>query len=215
MSSEGQLFILSAPSGSGKTSLADGVLQRLSRLRFSISYTTRTARRGERDGVEYFFVSRQRFREMIERQEFLEFAQVYGHYYGTSARFVQKTLASGMDVLLDIDVQGAAKVKRQQPAAIGIFVLPPSWQELERRLRRRGLDDAEVIESRLRVARQEIQAWGDYDYVIVNQDVETAIDELRSIVVATRCRIGRQVPATGRILETFEVPGKSNGEESA
>ena len=214
MSSEGQLFILSAPSGSGKTSLAEGVLQRLSRLRFSISYTTRAPRRGERDGVEYFFVSRDRFREMREREEFLEFAQVYGHYYGTGAAFVEKKLASGVDVLLDIDVQGAAKVKQRLPEAIGIFVLPPSRRELERRLRRRGLDDAEVIESRLRAAHRELRALEDYDYVIVNRDVETAIDELKSIIVAARCRIARQAGATERILETFEAHGGRSKEET-
>ena len=204
MSSRGCLIILSAPSGSGKTSLAERVLGEVPGLRFSVSHTTRRPRTGEEDGVDYFFVDEARFESMIRKREFLEHAFVYGHYYGTSRAFVEQELAQGHDVLLDIDVQGARKVKAQVPEALMVFVLPPSFEVLEKRLRKRGLDDTDVIESRLKTAREEIQSFRRYDYVIINELIEHSVNELKSIVLASRCRIGRRMEEAITIVETFQ-----------
>jgi guanylate kinase len=203
MSSKGDLFILSAPSGTGKTSLANRVLEDIPRLKFSVSYTTREPRTGERNGVEYFFVNEDQFKEMILRQAFLEHAYVYGHYYGTSSDYIHDQLSRGHDVLLDIDVQGAMKVKEKVPGSILVFVLPPSYQVLEERLRGRGLDDAEVIESRLQIARDEIKRFCDYDYFIVNELIEDSANELKSIILASRCRSDRRMGAAEGIVQTF------------
>lgn len=203
MSNDGKLFILSAPSGTGKTSLANRVLHELPQLRFSVSHTTRKPRSGERHGVEYFFVNEAHFEEMIGRDEFLEHAFVYGHYYGTSKAFVEAELSRGHDVLLDIDVQGALKVKAQMPRALMVFVLPPSYAVLSDRLRKRGLDDPEVIESRLQIARDEIRFVDRYDYVIINDVIEKAVDELKSIVLSQRCQLDRQRELVEKIVATF------------
>ena len=154
MSSKGRLFILSAPSGSGKTSLAELLLDAVENLEFSVSYTTRGRRGNEQHGEEYFFVDVAEFEAMIERGEFLEYEHVYGNYYGTSRRFVEQRLDRGVDVLLDIDVQGARAVVEKIPEAVRIFVLPPSYQELRERLTGRALDDSEAVERRLRAARR-------------------------------------------------------------
>lgn len=208
MSNRGNLIIISAPSGSGKTSLARGLLEELKGILFSVSYTTRRKRKGERDGIEYFFVSEETFRGMIEGRKFLEWAHVYGNYYGTSRGFVEETLSEGSDVLLDIDVQGALEVWSKVPEAITVFVMPPSFQVLEERLRKRGLDDEEVIENRLRIARREIRYHKEYQYLLINENIRQSVEELKAIVVAARCRIQNRQETAEDILKTF-------GKESA
>ncbi|GAB4108127.1 MAG: guanylate kinase [Acidobacteriota bacterium] len=205
MSSRGDLFILSAPSGTGKTSLAHRLLPRVGGMTFSVSHTTRPSRRGEVNGKEYFFVTETEFLRMAEEGQFLEWAQVYGNYYGTSRAFVESRLSEGLDVLLDIDIQGALKVRRLMPDAVTIFVLPPSYRELEERLRGRGLDDEEVIRHRLFVARSEIRHFADYDYLVINRDLDRSTAELEAIVVATRCRLRRRLAAAQEIVDTFLV----------
>lgn len=208
MSSESQrgtLFVISAPSGAGKTSLAEGLLGSLPELEFSVSHTTREPRQGETEGVDYFFVSVDQFERMIGEQAFLEYARVYeNHYYGTSRQFVLSKLEQGRDVLLDIDVQGAIEVKQKIPEAELIFVFPPSFEELRQRLRGRGLDGREEIERRLSIAAQEIVHHDLYQYLIINDDLEKSRDELKSIVLAVRCRSERRREAARQICRTFK-----------
>lgn len=203
MSSKGNLIVLSAPSGSGKTSLASRVLEELPGLKFSVSHTTRKPRTGERYGVEYYFVSEPEFKEMIGSEAFLEYAFVYGHYYGTSKEFVEGALESGDDVLLDIDVQGAMNIKNLVPDAVMVFVLPPSLEVLQSRLRLRALDEGSSIERRLENAKQEIGYYKDYGYIIINEDIETSVLELKSIILAARCRAHKRTQQAGRIVKTF------------
>lgn len=209
MSSKGNLIIISAPSGSGKSSLASGLFRSTEGVVFSVSHTTRPPRGREQNGEDYFFVDQDIFRRMAERGDFLEWAHVYGNYYGTSRRFVEEQLDAGRDVLLDIDVQGALKVKEQVPEALMVFVLPPSYQELEKRLRNRGLDDTEVIEKRLQIASSEIKYYKDYDYVIINKNLEEAIRELQDIVLSARnsgsCLKGGDWAAAEAVVGTFPV----------
>lgn len=187
----GIVFIISAPSGSGKSSLTNELRKLVPGLEFSISYTTRDPRGSEQSGREYFFVTRDKFDEMIAGDEFLEHAEVVGNYYGTAKHFVQEALARGSDLVLDIDVQGAAQLKEKLPEAASIFILPPSRKELEARLRRRSVSDkvdAAVIERRLHAASREIANLGHYDYILVNDNFETAVEQLRAIVLAERIR---------------------------
>ena len=204
MSSRGRLFVISGPSGSGKTSLTNRLLEALPGLRFSVSYTTRPKRRGEEHGKQYFFVSSEEFEDMVDRNEFLEHAHVYGNHYGTSREFVESQLEEGLDVLLDIDVQGALIVRQATAEAVMIFVLPPSYAALRERLIRRGLDDAQVIELRLQLARKEIQYYRRYDYLVINDDLDRSLHELKSIVVAGRCAVGRRTVQAESIVSTFE-----------
>ena len=196
----GKLFILSAPSGAGKTTLLKRVMADLPGLAFSVSHTTRLPRAGEEDGVDYHFVSRERFEAMREQGVFLEWAEVHGNLYGTSRPSVLAQLESGLDVVLDIDVQGAAILRNSAaiPAA-SLFITPPSLQELERRLRGRGTDSEETILLRLKNAKVEMQAALDYEYLIVNARLEQAIETLRAIVIAERSR-GHRLP-TGQPIE--------------
>jgi guanylate kinase len=180
--------VISAPSGAGKTTLVAGLLRSLPGLRFSVSHTTRRPRAGEREGKEYFFVSRRLFDGMVRRGEFVEWADVHGHLYGTSWKALRQAQADGYDVLLDIDVQGHSQVRRRLPEAVSIFVLPPSFQELERRLRRRHLDQPAEIERRLADARQEVKHWEEYDFLIVNDALASAGRALRSVIIASRYR---------------------------
>ncbi len=199
----GLLFIVSAASGTGKTTLAERLVQILPNLRMSRSYTSRTARAGERDGVDYNFVSRETFEAMILRQEFLEWADVFGNLYGTSRLDTEGYLASGQDVVLTIDVQGAEQVKAQDIDHTRIFVLPPSFEILERRLRGRSKDSEEQILRRLEVARQEVGEYASYDYVVVNDELETAVDRLRSVVLAERTRTDVMRQPAEDIIGTF------------
>ena len=200
----GVLFIVSAPSGSGKSTLVGRVLKELDRLRFSISHTTRASRPGEQHGVDYFFVTRDEFERMIREGKFVEHAVVFGNYYGTSWQAIEAVQSSGDDVILDIDVQGAAQVKQRfGREAPSIFVLPPSFQSLEQRLRGRSSDGDEVIRERLSRARQEILEYRKYDYVIVNDEINRATDALRSIIVAHRACQARLEKQIENILHTF------------
>jgi guanylate kinase len=188
---QGILFIISAPSGAGKTTLARRLCQEVSDLSLSISCTTRTPRTGEIDGRDYHFVSDEHFVQMRHRGDFAEWAPVHEFFYGTPRTPVDEAVAQGRDLLLDIDVQGAKQLKATYPEAVSTFVLPPSWRELERRLRGRGTDAEAVIARRLRRAREEAREFSAYDYWIVNDNVERAVSILRSIVTAERARVAR------------------------
>ena len=203
MSSRGNLLVISGPSGSGKTTLAVRVLKEVTNICFSVSYTTRPPRRGEQEGRDYFFVTEQEFGRMIEQDAFLEYATVYGNLYGTAREFVEARRSEGDDVLLDIDVQGGLLVKSRIPEAIMVFVLPPSFDLLAQRLQSRGLDDSAVIKRRLEIACQELTCLADYEYVIINEDVEDSVAELKWIVLASRSRLGRRREQTEKIQETF------------
>jgi guanylate kinase len=190
-SRRGLLFLVSAPSGTGKTTLVERLVGAMPDVRRSRSYASRPARGDEIDGVDYNFVSRVRFEEMALAGEFLESADVFGNLYGTSKADTEGILASGCDLVLVIDVQGAAQVRRQGIPHVAIFVLPPSFEALEQRLRGRNHDTGDVIRLRLEVARREVAAFEHYDYVVVNDDVDACVDRLRSIVVAERARMPR------------------------
>jgi guanylate kinase len=182
------VYIVSAPSGSGKSTLVNGVLKTVPGLDFSISYTTRAPRGKEQNGREYFFVSRAEFEAMAGKGEFLEHADVFGNYYGTARRFLRDAAQRGHDLLLDIDVQGAAQIKAKIPEAVSIFILPPHRRELESRLRNRAQDSEEVIQRRLVAAGREIENYHKYDYILVNDRLERSIEALKSIVLAERLR---------------------------
>jgi guanylate kinase len=199
----GSLLVISAPSGSGKSTLVKRLLATVPGLIFSVSYTTRPRRAGERDGRDYFFVSEARFKRLAAAGDFAEWAQVHGYYYGTSRRQIRRAQAAGQDVLLDIDVQGHGQVRRRLPDAVSVFLLPPSFRELQRRLRRRHSDSPQVIRRRLRVAKREIRRWREYDYVVVNDRLERAAGALRSIVEAVRVRGTVQQEHVKKILKTF------------
>jgi guanylate kinase len=198
----GLLVVVSAPSGTGKTTLVESLVARCAGLERSRSYTSRPARPGETDGVDYNFVSRQTFEAMAGRDEFLEWADVFGNLYGTSRADTERARDRGADVVLVIDVQGAAQV-RGRAEAVSIFVLPPSFQVLESRLRRRSKDTGEAIARRLATARAEVRAVSDYDYVVINDDVERCVEELQAIVRAERARRARRAAAIDPIVKTF------------
>ena len=191
---QGTLFIVSAPSGAGKSSLIQALLktQPLYDTQVSVSHTTRDMRPGEVQGDHYFFVTKDEFRAMITDGAFLEYAEVFGNYYGTSRQAIEQVLATGVDVFLDIDWQGAQQIRRQMPAARTIFVLPPSKDELDRRLRGRGQDSEAVIEKRMEKAVDEMSHYAEYDYLIVNDDFDLALSDLKAIIRAERLRMGRQ-----------------------
>jgi guanylate kinase len=182
------VYIISAPSGSGKSTLVNEVRKLVTGLDFSISYTTRASRGSEQNGREYFFVSRAEFEDMIQKDEFLEHAEVFGNYYGTARRFLREAQEHGDDLLLDIDVQGAEQIKKRIPEAASIFVLPPNREKLEWRLRNRGLDSEAVICRRLDTARREIENYDKYDYILVNDRLEQSIDQLKAILLSERLR---------------------------
>lgn len=197
------VFIISAPSGSGKTTLVERLLKEVSGFHFSVSYTTREPRGQEQNGREYFFVTREEFREMIAQNQLLEWAEVFGHYYGTARRFFDEARQSGEDLLLDIDVQGAAQVKKVIPDAVSVFILPPSRMELEARLRRRSQDKEDVIQKRLRVATREIQGFGSYDFILVNDVLEKSAERLKAIVASVRSsRGGKKADETTLLAES-------------
>jgi len=197
------VFIISAPSGSGKSTLTSGLIRTVPNLRFSVSYTTRAPRSEEKNGEAYFFINREEFQRRISQGEFLEFAEVFGNYYGTHISELERAARDGYDLVLDIDVQGARQLKEKIPAGVSIFILAPSRQVLEERLRARGQDSDAVIQRRLREAAEEIRNYFRYDYVLVNHEVETSIDTLVSIVKATRSRRDRMEDEIRPILETF------------
>jgi guanylate kinase len=199
----GLLFIVSAPSGTGKTTLVERLVQTVPNLCMSRSYTSRNARAGEQDGVDYNFISRDRFEAMVRENAFLEWADVFGNYYGTCAADTDRYLAGGQDVVLVIDVQGARQVRSRGIETVGIFVLPPSAAILEQRLRGRSKDSEDQIRRRLEVARSEVDEFAQYEYVVVNDEVPAAVERLRAIILAERGRVKSMRPEAEQIIRTF------------
>ncbi len=200
---KGIIFVVSAPSGAGKTSLCRELVDSFDDLRQSISFATRERRGEEVDGVDYHFVSPETFRDMIDRQQFAEWAEVHGNYYGTLLQTLEDAAENGVDLLLDIDCQGAAQIRKNFHRGVFIFILPPDYEELEKRLRQRGTETDDVIQRRLANARKEIPEAHWYDYLVVNDDLEAARERLMSIVIAERCRSDR----TAYLLNKFEPEG--------
>lgn len=196
----GDIFVISGPSGVGKTTLSQLLLKSVKRLAFSISYTTRPPREGEKNGIDYFFVTLPEFKTMVNKGEMLEWAEVYGHYYGTSAKFIKETLMEGQDVLLDIDVQGAEHIKRHFSQAVLIFIVPPSLEVLRRRLWERQTETEEALKRRLESARKEIKNCKKFDYIVINKDLKSALSEILAIVTATKATRDRKWP---QIKKTF------------
>lgn len=188
------VYIISAPSGSGKSTLVGKLLKLVPNLEFSISYTTRDPRGAEQNGKQYHFIPREKFEEMVRANEFLEHADVFGNYYGTARKYLQEAQQKGYDLLLDIDVQGAAQIKQKLPDAVSIFVLPPNRKTLERRLRERGEDAPEVIERRMVTACREIENYDKYGYILINDKLEESIEGLKSIVLSQRLCRSKQPP---------------------
>ena len=188
----GTLFIVTAPSGAGKTTLVSGLLERDPLVRLSVSYTTRAPRTGEVNGQHYHFIDVQGFRALRDKGEFLEWAEVHSNYYGTSKRWLEEQIRAGRDILLEIDWQGAQQVRKVFPKAVGVFILPPSVEELERRLRGRGTDSEDVISRRVLGARGEMRHVAEFDYVIINENLPAAIEDLVAVVRASRLRYANQ-----------------------
>ena len=201
----GNLIIVSAPSGAGKSSLVNAVLGEISGVQLSVSHTTRAPRPGEADGREYHFVDVAQFTEMAGRGVFLEHALVHGNHYGTSREWIAATRAADVDIILEIDWQGAQQVRRMFPDAVSVFVLPPSMQELERRLRSRGQDDEQAIRRRMANAAEEIAHLGEFEYVIINKDFDLARAELGAIVRAARTRLANQRERHSSLFRAFQI----------
>lgn len=197
----GKLYIISAPSGAGKTSLVKQLIAEMDDLAVSVSHTTRAMRSGEQNGIDYFFVSVETFKAMIERQAFLEHAQVFDNFYGTAQQTVEDNLAKGLDVILEIDWQGAQQVRRMLPESLSIFILPPSIAVLSQRLQNRGQDNPEVIARRMRDAVTEMSHYPEYDYLIVNDDFSLALQQLKSIVIANRLTQNQQQQTLAALLQ--------------
>jgi guanylate kinase len=202
-SGRGLLFIVSAPSGAGKTTLVERLVGQVPGLRMSRSYTSRPARAGELDGVDYNFVTRPRFESMVAAGAFLEWADVFGNLYGTSANDTERALEAGEDLVLVIDVQGARQVRARGLETVTMFVMPPSFDVLERRLRARSKDSGESIDRRLLVARSEVSSFAEYQFVVVNDEITVAVDRLRSIVLSTRSLLTRMTAQADYIVRTF------------
>jgi len=201
----GMLIVVSSPSGGGKGTLIDRVLKTVPNLSYSVSFTTRAPRPAEEDGREYFFIDRAAFEQMIERGEFLEWADVYGHLYGTNCNQVERERAAGHDIILEIDVQGAESIREKIPDAVSIFILPPSFELLRGRLLARGTDSAEALEKRMRGAPSEVEQYRHFQYVILNDDINRASQQLASVIYAERARRERQEVNLRGALEDFGV----------
>ncbi len=202
-SGRGILFVVSSPSGGGKGTLIQRVLNKLANLSYSVSFTTRAPRSGEVDGREYFFVTREKFEEMVAANEFLEWALVHGKLYGTGHRQLTEEISEGRDIVLEVDVQGAASVRTLVEDAVTIFILPPSFAILKERLVSRGTDSAEELELRLRNASTELEHYSNFQYVIINDNLDQAADQLASIVCAERARLSRQEPRVKQLVDSF------------
>ena len=198
------VVVVSAPSGAGKTTVLARALRDLGGIRFSVSHTTRAPRGAERDGVEYHFVDRPTFERLRDEGSLLEWAEVHGNLYGTGLAEIERASAAGVDILLDLDVQGASQVRRRLPEAVTVFILPPSYEVLEHRLRGRGQDGEAAIGRRLAAAGREIDAFEQYDYAIVNDDLDACVEELKSVVRAARCRVAVVRDRARAIERTFE-----------
>lgn len=185
----GKTFIISGPSGVGKSTVLKKLFEARENLYFSISATTRTPRAGERDGIDYHFIDADEFHTMIDKEEFLEYAEYVNNFYGTPKKYVDDAMSEGKDVILDIEIQGAFQVYAKRPDVIRIFIAPPSWQELESRLRNRGTDTEEKIQKRLLRAKVELEAAKNYDYLVINDNVDVAVEELKAILMAEHCRV--------------------------
>jgi len=188
---KGLIVVISAPAGAGKTTLCKRLLQSAPSFISSVSFTTRSPRRQEIEGVDYYFVSKEEFEKLIEKDAFVEWAEVHGHLYGTSKEFLEKNIEAGKDVVLEVDVKGGRKIKEKYPQAILIFVLPPSWEELEKRLHKRATEDEKSIKKRLETAKEEIKYLPFYDYFLVNDDINTTTENLLLIIEAERHKISR------------------------
>lgn len=199
----GLLFVISAPSGGGKSTIASAVRQRVEGLGYSISHTTRKPRGHESDGVDYYFVDEKTFTKMIDQGAFVEWAEVYDNFYGTSASGLKDLTASGLDIVLDVDIQGGRNIKDHFPNSVLIFLIPPSLEVLELRLRKRGTDNETVIRARMETAADDIRNCGWYDYIIINDRLEKAIREAQSIIISERCRTERQLPG---VKGLFDIP---------
>ncbi|MDZ7656534.1 MAG: guanylate kinase [Sulfurimicrobium sp.] len=199
----GNLFIVAAPSGAGKTSLVKELLAADAGIQLSISYTTRAPRPGETDGMHYHFVSRETFMQMLERGDFLESAEVYGNLYGTSQPWIEASRKTGKDILLEIDWQGAAQVRKLIPDAVSVFILPPSVAALQQRLQGRGQDAEGAIQRRVAAAREDISHVGEFDYVIINDDFGTAQQDLLAVVRAQRLTVGAQMARHGELIASL------------
>jgi len=204
-SPHGILYVVSSPSGGGKGTLIRRVLDVVPDLSYSVSYTTRAPRNGEVDGREYFFVNRKRFQEMIAADEFLEWANVHGHLYGTARQQIKDEIAKGKDIVLEVDVQGAASVKRLGLDSVSVFILPPSLETLRERLLARGTDSVEELRVRLSNAPTELRQYSNFDYVIFNDQVDRAASQLASIVAAERARLSRQEALVNQVMQNFKT----------
>jgi len=200
MDEKGQIFVITAPSGTGKTTIIDSVRKNMRGIGYSISHTTRMPREGEVNGYHYYFVDRAGFQKMIEAHEFIEWAVVYDHLYGTSISSIDRELSSGKDVLMDLDIQGAEEIKRQFPESVSIFILPPSTETLKERLKGRSTDEKIHIDLRMRNAVEEIQRCRDYDFIIVNDDLNEAVREIEAIITAQRAHRKRRFPLVQKIF---------------
>lgn len=207
---KGNLIIISSPSGGGKGTLIKEVLRTVSDIGYSVSFTTREMRRGEANGRDYFFVSREEFERLKEAGEFLEFAEVHGNFYATSIKRVQSETENGRDVILEIDVQGAASVRRILPEAVSIFILPPSFEVLENRLTMRATEKKEDLRRRLKNARAEVARFKEFEYIVVNDEVNRAREDLRTIILAERLKRIRQTEAIRGILDSFDMSVTDN-----
>ena len=213
----GILFVVSSPSGGGKGTLIQRVLNKVPNLSYSVSFTTRAPRNGEVDGREYFFVTPEKFEEMVAADEFLEWAHVHGKLYGTARRQVVQEISQGRDIILEVDVQGAASVRQLIADSVSIFILPPSFEVLRQRLEARGTDSPEELDLRLRNAPTELKDYSAFQYVIINDDADRAADQMTAIVQAERARLSRQGPRIKRVVEAFtasETPQPSTQDES-